>query len=499
VIKKVLVANRGEIAVRVMRACRELGILSVAVYSDADANAIFAKYANEAYYLGASHAADSYLNIGKIIQVAKDCGADAIHPGYGFLSQNPNFAYACERAGIKFIGPSSKVLALMGNKIASRREMKKAGVPTVPGTEGQVTDAGQLKSIAAEIGFPLMIKPSGGGGGIGMTVVNSEHELAHALESARSIANSTFGLSEVYIEKYLPQPRHIEFQILADTHGNVVHLGERECSIQRRYQKLVEECPSPAITPELRREMGRIAVRAAKWVHYEGAGTIEFLFADGRFYFLEANTRIQVEHPATEMVTGIDIVKEQIIIADGKPLSFRQRDVHQNGWAIECRINAEDPENNFAPSPGKLRHYRSPGGIGVRVDSGVHTGYSIPHVYDPMISKLIVWGRDRQEAILRMRRALYEYIVVGVKTNIPFHKAVMENPRFVAGELSTHFITNETTLLDDMRRIKEREKPLEEKLSQIFEDKRRVAAIAAATHVAQLYARSRQAGTPEQH
>ena len=331
-----------------------------------------------------------------------------------------------------------------------------------------------------------------------MTVVNSEHELAHALESARSIANSTFGLSEVYIEKYLPQPRHIEFQILADTHGNVVHLGERECSIQRRYQKLVEECPSPAITPELRREMGRIAVRAAKWVHYEGAGTIEFLFADGRFYFLEANTRIQVEHPATEMVTGIDIVKEQIIIADGKPLSFRQRDVHQNGWAIECRINAEDPENNFAPSPGKLRHYRSPGGIGVRVDSGVHTGYSIPHVYDPMISKLIVWGRDRQEAILRMRRALYEYIVVGVKTNIPFHKAVMENPRFVAGELSTHFITNETTLLDDMRRIKEREKPLEEKLSQIFEDKRRVAAIAAATHVAQLYARSRQADPPDQ-
>jgi pyruvate carboxylase subunit A len=277
---------------------------------------------------------------------------------------------------------------------------------------------------------------------------------------------------------------------MADTHGNVVHLGERECSIQRRYQKLVEESPSPAITPELRRQMGRIAVKAAKWVNYEGAGTIEFLFADGQYYFLEANTRIQVEHPATEMVTGIDIVKEQISIADGRPLGFTQKDVKMNGWAIECRINAEDPSNNFAPSPGKLRHYRSPGGIGVRVDSGVHGGYSIPPSYDPMISKLIVWGRDRQEAILRMRRALYEYIVMGVKTNIPFHKAVMENPRFVAGQLSTHFITNETTLLEDMKRIQEREKPLEEKLTQIFEDKRRTAAIAAATQVARQYLQS---------
>ncbi len=483
-IKKILVANRGEIAVRIMRACRELGISSVAVYSDADVNAVFTRYANESFYIGAAPAVESYLNIKKIIQVAQDCGADAVHPGYGFLAQNPNFAYACERAGIKFIGPSSKVLELMGNKIAARREMKKAGVPTVPGTEGQVSDIGQLKSVASEIGFPLIIKPSGGGGGIGMTVVNSEHELEHALESARAIAGSTFGLSEVYIEKYLPQPRHIEIQIIADQFGNVVHLGERECSIQRRYQKLVEEAPSPAVTPELRRQMGRIAVKAAKWVHYESAGTIEFLFADGQFYFLEANTRIQVEHPATEMVTGIDIVKEQIKIAAGQPLSFKQKDVRLNGWAIECRVNAEDPFNDFAPSPGKLRHYRSPGGVGVRVDSGVHGGYSIPPNYDPMISKLIVWGQDRQEAILRMRRALYEYIIIGVKNNIPFHKAVMENPRFVAGQLSTHFITNETTLLDDMRRIQEQEKPLEEKLSQIFDDRRRVAAIAAATIVA---------------
>ena len=496
-IKKVLVANRGEIAIRVMRACRELGIASVAVYSEADANALFAKYANEAYFIGAARATESYLNINKIMQVARDCGADAIHPGYGFLSQNPNFAYACEREDIKFIGPSSGVLELMGNKLAARRAMKKAGVPTVPGTEGPVSDASQLRAAASEIGFPLIIKPSGGGGGIGMTIVNSEDELEHALSSAKAIASSTFGLSEVYIERYLPNPRHIEFQIMADAHGNVVHLGERECSIQRRYQKVVEECPSPALTPELRRQMGRIAVKAAKSVNYEGTGTVEFLFSEGKFYFLEVNTRIQVEHAATEMVTGIDIVKEQITVADGQRLGFRQSDVRLNGWAIECRINAEDPANNFAPSPGKLRHYRSPGGIGVRVDSGVHASYSIPPTYDPMISKLIVWGRDRQEAILRMRRALYEYIIVGVKTNIPFHKAVMENPRFVAGELSTHFITDETTLLDDMRLIQERESPLEEKLTEIFEDKRRVAAIAAASHVARAYIGTEKTSTAE--
>ena len=496
-IKKVLVANRGEIAIRVMRACRELGIASVAVYSEADTNALFAKYANEAYFIGAARATESYLNINKIVQAAKDCGADAIHPGYGFLSQNPSFAYACEREDIKFIGPSSRVLELMGNKIAARRAMNKAGVPTVPGTEDPVSDANGLRKAAAEIGFPLIIKPSGGGGGIGMTIVNGEDELEHALSSAKAIAGSTFGLSEVYIEKYLQNPRHIEFQIMADAHGNVVHLGERECSIQRRYQKVVEECPSPALTPELRRQMGRIAVKAAKSVNYEGTGTVEFLLSEGTFYFLEVNTRIQVEHAATEMVTGIDIVKEQITVADGRPLSFKQSDVHLNGWAIECRINAEDPAKQFAPSPGKLRHYRSPGGIGVRVDSGVHTSYSIPPTYDPMISKLIVWGRDRQEAILRMRRALYEYIIVGVKTNIPFHKAVMENPRFVSGELSTHFITEETTLLDDMRLIQEREKPLEEKLTEIFEDKRRIAAIAAVSHVAQAYLGAKQTGAEE--
>lgn len=464
-----------------MRACRELGIPSVAVYSDADEGALFPRYADEAYHIGPAPAAESYLNIKKIIQVAKDSGADAVHPGYGFLAENPNFAYACEREGIKFIGPSSKVLELMGNKIAARREMQKAGVPTVTGSDGHVSDLSAARKIVNEIGFPVIIKPSGGGGGIGMRVVSSHPEMQEALESAKAKAASAFGLPEVYIERYLPHPRHVEFQVLADKHGNVIHLGERECSIQRRYQKLIEETPSSAMTPALRREMGEIAVRAAKWVNYEGAGTIEFLLSEGKFYFLEANTRIQVEHAITEVVTGIDIVKEQIQIAYGKPLSLKQGDVHQNGWAIECRINAEDPLNNFAPAPGKLKHYRSPGGIGIRVDSGVHTGYTIPTTYDPMISKLIAWGRDRNECILRMRRALYEYIVVGPKTNIIFHKAVMENPRFVNGELGTHFIDREATLIDDMKRIIEREKPLEEKLSKVFADEKRVAAIAAVT------------------
>ena len=484
--RKILIANRGEIAIRVMRACRELSIPSVAVYSDADEGALFTKYADEAFHIGPAPAAQSYLNIKKILNVARESGADAIHPGYGFLAENPNFAYACEKEGIKFIGPSSKVLELMGNKIAARREMKKAGVPTVAGSDGPVSDIDTARNIVTEIGFPVIIKPSGGGGGIGMRVVNSQAEMQEALESAKAKAASAFGLGEVYIERYLPHPRHIEFQILADKHGNVVHLGERECSIQRRYQKLIEETPSSAINPALRKEMGEIAVRAAKWVNYEGAGTIEFLLSEGRFYFLEANTRVQVEHAITEVVTGVDIVKEQIQIAYGQPLSIKQADLHQNGWAIECRINAEDPLRNFAPAPGKLKHYRSPGGIGIRVDSGVHTSYTIPTTYDPMISKLIAWGRDRNECILRMRRALYEYIIVGPTTNILFHKAVMENPRFVSGELGTHFIDREATLIDDMKHIMEREKPLEEKLSKVFADQKKVAGAAAVVAYNQL-------------
>ena len=489
---KILVANRGEIAIRVMRACRELDISTVAVYSEADKEGIFVKYADEAYAIGPAPAAESYLKIKKIIEVAKESGADAIHPGYGFLSQNPSFAYACEKAGIKFIGPSSRVLELMGNKIAARREMKRAGIPIVPGAEGNVSALDEAKDFAREMGYPVIVKPSGGGGGIGMVVAENEEELQNALEAARALASTAFGLSEVYIEKYIRHPRHIEIQIMADTHGNVIHFGERECSIQRRYQKLIEEAPSPALTPELRHEMGEKAVNAAKWVNYEGAGTIEFLFSEGKFYFLEANTRIQVEHAVTEMVTGIDLVKEQIQIASGMPMSVTQDEVKMNGWAIECRINAEDPLSDFAACPGKITGYRSPGGIGIRLDSGVHTRHIIPPFYDPMISKLIAWGKDRDEAIARMRRALYEYIITGVKTNIPFHKAVMENPTFISGKLGTHFIKRETTLLDDMKEIMKREKPVEEKLSRIFEEKRRTAAISAVTAVTQMSGSSRK-------
>ncbi len=485
-LKKVLIANRGEIAIRVMRACRELGIRTVAVYSEADKDALFAKYADEAYYIGAAPASESYLNIKKIISVAKESGCEGIHPGYGFLAENPSFAYACEREGIKFIGPSSKVIELMGNKIAARQEMAKAGVPITPGTSKSVSEFEEAREIARQIGYPIIIKPSGGGGGIGMTIVHDEDNLKKGLEMSSKIAASTFGMPEIYIEKYIEHPRHIEFQVLADSHGNVIHLGERECSIQRRHQKLIEEAPSPALTADLRKRMGDIAVKAARQINYENAGTIEFIFSNGEFYFMEMNTRIQVEHPVTEMVTGIDIVKEQLLIASGEKLSIKQKDVHMNGWAIECRINAEDPLNNFVPSPGKLRGYRSPGGIGIRVDSGVHTRYAISPMYDPMISKLVAWGRTRDEAIQRMRRALYEYVIVGVKTNIPFHKAVMENKRFQSGELGTHFITQETTLIDDMQAIMAREQPLEEKLSQVFDDSKRTAAIAAALAYSQM-------------
>ena len=485
-INKILIANRGEIAIRVMRACREMGIASVAVYSEADKEALFAKYADEAYCIGPPPATQSYLNIQKVIQVAKESGADAIHPGYGFLAENPKFARACEEEGVKFIGPSSRVLELMGDKVAARREMVNAGIPVVPGTDECVAEFGQARGVVKEIGYPVIIKPSGGGGGIGMTIVGNEGELAKALESTQAIAKTTFGLCDVYIEKYLSNPRHIEFQLLGDSKGNAIHLGERECSIQRRHQKLIEESPSAAVTPAMRAKMGKLAANAARYVGYEGAGTMEFLFSEGKFYFLEVNARVQVEHPVTEMVTGIDIVKEQIRIASGLPLSIKQEKVRWNGWAIECRINAEDPLDDFVPTPGKIKGYHSPGGTGIRVDSGVYVSYTIPPFYDPMISKLIVWGRDRNEAIARMRRALYEYMIVGIQSNIPFHKAVMENLRFVKGELGTHFIDRETTLLDDMKRMMKREKPLEEKLSHLFEEKKRIAAIAAVAAVTQM-------------
>jgi pyruvate carboxylase subunit A len=478
-IKKILIANRGEIAVRVMRACREMGIPSVAVYSEADREALFAKYADEAFLIGPAPASRSYLNIQKIIDTAKESGADAIHPGYGFLAENPSFAAACEREGLKFIGPSSKVLELMGDKAAARREMVKAGVPVVPGAKECVVGSEQAKAIAGEIGYPVIIKPCGGGGGIGMTIAANEGEVPKALESAQAIAVTTFGIGDVYIEKYLADPRHIEFQILADSRGNVIHLGERECSIQRRHQKLIEESPSPALDAQTRRTMGEVAVNAARWVGYEG--TVEFLWSDGEFYFLEVNARVQVEHPVTEMVTGIDIVKEQIRIASGLPLSLSQEDVRMDGSAIECRINAEDPLNGFAPTPGKIRGYHPPGGTGIRVDSGVYSSYTIPPFYDPLIAKLVAWGRDRNEAISRMQRALYEYTIVGVRTNIPFHQAVMGNERFARGELGTHFVDREVTLIDDMKRIVELGQNLGNRLSHLSEDKKRIAAIAAVT------------------
>ena len=480
---KILIANRGEIAIRVMRACRELGIPTVAVYSEADENALFTKYADESYLIGPAPAAKSYLNIDKLIEVAKESGADGIHPGYGFLAENSQFADTCEKEGIKFIGPSSRVLDLMGNKIAARREMKKAGTPIVPGTDDPSIEDDEALRVAGEIGYPIIVKPSGGGGGIGMKIVHNEGELIKALEDSRAIASAAFNLADVYIEKYVSHPRHIEIQVLGDSHGNVVHLNERECSIQRRYQKVVEEAPSPALTPELRAKMGEAAVKAAKWLKYEGAGTIEFIFSEGDFYFMEMNTRVQVEHPVTEMVTGIDIVKEQIRIAAGKPLSFTQDEVVINGWAIECRINAEDPLKDFAPAPGKVKSYRSPGGMGIRVDSGVYSYYTIPPFYDSMISKLIAWGKNREEAIVRMKRALYEYIITGVTTNVDFHKAIMENSRFIAGDIDTHFIEQETQLFDESLAIADRETPLADKLP-LSGDKTRKAAIIAASAAA---------------
>jgi pyruvate carboxylase subunit A len=478
--KKILVANRGEIAIRVMRACREMGIKSVGVYSDVDRQALFANYADESYYLGPSPASESYLNIAKILSVAKEAQAEAVHPGYGFLSENPNFALACEQEGLKFIGPSSRTLELAGNKIMTRQIMARAGIPVIPGTRGRIKDLAQAVRSSKSIGYPVILKPAFGGGGIGMRVIERDDELLPALEAAQTLARQAFGDDEVFIEKYLPHPRHIEFQVIADERGNIIHLGERECTIQRRHQKILEEAPSPVMTRSLRQEMGRVAVGAARALNYTNAGTIEFIFSEGIFYFLEVNARIQVEHAITEMVTGVDLVKEQIKIAAGAPLEIYPEDVTLNGWAIECRINAEDPQNDFAPCPGKLAGYRSPGGVGIRVDSGVHTRYTIPSFYDPMISKLIIWGRDRGETIERAKRALYEYIIVGVSTNIPFLKAVVNNPSFIRGEMTTHFIEEERDLFQDMMRIIEQEKSLQEKLETIFNPRRKFAAIAMA-------------------
>lgn len=440
-IKKVLVANRGEIAIRIMRSCREMGIPTVAVYSDADRSSMHVRYANEAWNIGPPPSVESYLNIDRIIEAAKKSKADAIHPGYGFLSENAEFSERCKREGIEFIGPNPDAIRQMGDKITARKTMIAAGVPVVPGTVDKIVDYAEALKTIREIGLPVMIKASAGGGGKGMRLVKKEEEIESSLRGARSEAKSAFGDDAVYIEKYIESPHHIEFQILADKHGNAVHLFERECSVQRRHQKVVEETPSPLLNPTIRAEMGAHAVAAAKAAKYHGAGTIEFIVDDNlNYYFLEMNTRLQVEHPITERVVGVDLVKEMVNIANGFPLPFNQENLRQNGHAIECRIYAEDPDQNFMPSPGTIRHITEPLGLGVRHDGYVYEGYTIPIYYDPMISKLIVWAQTRDEAINRMSRALQEYKITGVKTSIPFLARIMEAEPFKSGKYTTHFI-----------------------------------------------------------
>jgi acetyl-CoA carboxylase biotin carboxylase subunit len=445
-IQKVLIANRGEIALRVIRACREMGIITVAVYSQADSESLHVKLADEAYCIGPPQSARSYLHIPAIISTAVVTGADAIHPGYGFLSENANFAQICADHRIKFIGPSVIAIQSMGDKASAREAMRAAGVPVVPGSHGLITDEDEAVALAKEIGYPIIVKATAGGGGRGMRVASDPGQLLTALASARSEASAAFGDGGVYIEKYLKPIRHVEIQVMADQHGNVIHLGERDCSVQRRHQKLIEESPSPALTPALRAKMGQAAVDAAKNIDYEGAGTVEFIFANGEFYFMEMNTRIQVEHPVTEFITGTDLIKEQIRVASGEKLSWTQDQIEFRGHAIECRINAEDPDRNFMPSPGRVDAYIAPGGPGVRVDSHCYPGYVIPQFYDSLVSKLIVWGADRQEAIARMQRALDEYAITGIKTTIPFHQRVLSHPVFQKGDVSTDFIEKHMTL-----------------------------------------------------
>jgi acetyl-CoA carboxylase biotin carboxylase subunit len=439
--KKILIANRGEIAVRVIRTCRDLGITPVAVYSDVDRGALHVRLCDEAFPIGAAPSKESYLSIPKIIDVAMRAKADAVHPGYGFLSENASFAKACEDAGLTFIGPSSTSIALMGSKVESRRAVAKFGVPMVPGTMDPVVDEGQARRVAASIGYPVMLKASAGGGGKGLRLVYSEAELAGALSMTRSEAAAAFGDDAVYLEKYVEHPRHIEIQVLADKHGNSIFVGERECTIQRRHQKVIEECPSPIVDETLRQRMGQAALNVVRAANYVNAGTVEFLVDSARdFYFLEMNTRLQVEHPVTEMVTGMDLVREQIRIAEGLPLSHRQADITLRGSAIECRVYAEDPENNFFPSPGTIRVLRTPAGPGVRDDSGVYEGWSVPIDYDPLISKLIAWAPSRGEAVERLQRALGEYRVEGIQTNLSFFRELLQDDAFRRGDFDTGFI-----------------------------------------------------------
>ena len=438
--KKVLIANRGEVAVRIIRACREIGIPTVAVYSQADANSLHVSLATEAYCIGPNESSKSYLNIPAIISAALISGADAIHPGYGFMSERADFAEICAEHNIKFIGPSPKSMELMGDKATARKTMTSNGVPITPGT-GIIKDIEEAKASAKKFGYPVIVKATAGGGGKGMRVANNDEELEQNITLCRQEAEKFFGNPDVYMEKYLVNPRHIEVQIIADKFGNVVHLGERDCSIQRRHQKLVEEAPSPAVNDEIRKKLGEAATKAAKAANYEGVGTIEFLLdKDKNFYFMEMNTRLQVEHGISEMISNIDIVREQINIAAGNPLSFKQEDIKLQGHAIECRINAEDPERNFLPAPGEINGYITPGGFGVRVDSHVYSGYKIPPYYDSLISKVMCWAPTREEARRRMYRALKEYVITGVKTTLPFYQELIEDEVFISGNFDTGFM-----------------------------------------------------------
>ncbi len=453
--KKILIANRGEIAVRVARACRELGVATVGVYSTTDKSAYHLRFMDEAVWIGDSPPQASYLNIGKIIDVTKKSGAEAIHPGYGFLAENAQFARACEDAGIVFIGPNSKALALVGDKVASRTTVKEVGVPIIPGMEGITKEMSVFKNMAKKVGYPVIVKASLGGGGKGMRIVYSDEELESCVAAGRREAKSAFGDESVYLEKYIDRPRHVEFQVLRDHHGNVVHLYERECSIQRRHQKIIEETPSQALDNKLRARMGGAATKVIEAADYTNAGTVEFLLDENKnFYFLEVNARVQVEHPITEMVTGIDLVRHQIMIAAGERIKFKQDEVSQHGHAIESRIYAEDPENNFLPSPGTILNLVEPSGPGIRVDSGIYQGCDVPPHYDPILSKVIVWAETRSMSISRMSHALQHYIILGIKNNIGFLKRIMDTPKFIEGDYHTHFLDeNEADLMpkhDDM-------------------------------------------------
>ena len=438
---KILIANRGEIAVRIIRACREMGIQSVAVYSEADRESLHVRLADEAYCIGPTLSKDSYLNLTNIMSVASLTGCDAIHPGYGFLAENADFAEIVESCNMTFIGPSPQAISRMGDKAVAKQTMKDADVPVIPGSDGLVEDLDEAIAVARQIGYPVIIKATAGGGGKGIRIAEDEASLISQITTARQEAEKNFGNAGVYLEKYLTGMKHVEIQVMADKHGNAVHLFERDCSVQRRRQKLVEEAPCPIMDPKLRERMGQAAVRAALAVEYSGAGTLEFLLGpDGNFYFMEMNTRIQVEHPVTEMITGVDLIKEMIQVAEGNPLSFRQEELVIDGWAIECRINAEDSERGFMPSPGQIQFYLPPGGLGVRVDSSAYPGYVISPHYDSMIAKLIVWGATREEAISRMKRALSEFAIEGIRTTIPFHLKLLSHPKFIAGDFDIKFL-----------------------------------------------------------